>query len=206
MKKTVLFIGFYFILQALTLAQNPQLPYSNIGEYSKKYTPETVVARMIDGLGFRFYWATDRLRPEDLKFRPSPEARSSEETIDHLMGLSEWILKPLKGEINTGSGEEIAKLPFAVKRERILLNLKEASDLLKSGKVKIANIRIWAKVEDATITEFPFWNDINGPISDALWHVGQVVTFRRSSGNPFDGKADVFMGKYMGTLPSQTKK
>ena len=34
-----------------------------------------------------------------------------------------------------------------------------------------------------------------GPIADALWHVGQVVTFRRSSGNPFNSKASVFTGK-----------
>ena len=44
-------------------------------------------------------------------------------------------------------------------------------------------------------TEFPFWNLLNGPIADALWHVGQVVTFRRSSGNPFNAKASVLTGK-----------
>jgi len=42
--------------------------------------------------------------------------------------------------------------------------------------------------------EFPFWNLINGPISDALWHVGQVVTFRRSSGNPFPAGVSVLTG------------
>ncbi|MCA0235259.1 MAG: hypothetical protein LCH81_02635 [Bacteroidetes bacterium] len=43
-------------------------------------------------------------------------------------------------------------------------------------------------------SEFPFWNMLNGPIADALWHIGQVVTFRRSSGNPFNSKASVFNG------------
>lgn len=44
-------------------------------------------------------------------------------------------------------------------------------------------------------SEFPFWNMLNGPIADALWHVGQVVSFRRSSGNPFNSKVSVFSGK-----------
>jgi hypothetical protein len=44
-------------------------------------------------------------------------------------------------------------------------------------------------------SEFPFWNLINGPISDCLWHVGQVVSFRRASGNPLSDKISVLTGK-----------
>ncbi len=36
-----------------------------------------VVARIIDGLGFRYYWGTEGLREEDLKFKPSEEARTT---------------------------------------------------------------------------------------------------------------------------------
>ena len=43
--------------------------------------------------------------------------------------------------------------------------------------------------------EFPFWNLINGQISDAIYHTGQVVMMRRASGNPIDPTVDVFMGK-----------
>src|SRR6185436_10981778 len=74
------------------------LPYFEIGSYPKRYTAENVVARLIDGLGFRFYWTTEGLRPEDLSFKPSSEARTLEETIDHILYLSELILKPLKRE------------------------------------------------------------------------------------------------------------
>ena len=42
---------------------------------------------------------------------------------------------------------------------------------------------------------YPFWNAINGPIADALWHCGQIVSFRRSSGNPFPKGVSVFTGK-----------
>ena len=43
--------------------------------------------------------------------------------------------------------------------------------------------------------EIPFWNQINGPIEDAVWHCGQVISFRRSSGNPYNSKASLFTGK-----------
>jgi hypothetical protein len=33
-------------------------------------------------------------------------------------------------------------------------------------------------------SEFPFWNQLNGPIADALWLCGHVVLLRRASGNP----------------------
>ena len=69
-----------------------------------------------------------------------------------------------------------------------------ASDILKSGKQKLEDSKMIFKNGDKS-TEYPFWNEINGPISDALWHIGQVVTFRRSSGNPFNSKVSVLSGK-----------
>ena len=153
-----------------------------------------MVARTIDGVGFRFYWATEGLRPEDLTFRPTPEARSSEETIDHILGLSNLILNGVKNQPNIRSGEETSPLSFEVKRRMVLGNLETASNLLKQSGDKLEEMNIIFKNGDNE-SEFPFWNMLNGPIGDALWHTGQVVTFRRSSGNPFNGKASVFTGK-----------
>ena len=45
--------------------------------------------------------------------------------------------------------------------------------------------------------DFPFWNAINGPVADALSHVGQVVSYRRAAGNPIDPQVNVFLGKKM---------
>ena len=45
-------------------------PYYEIPDYPEKYNQGTVVARMIDGLGFRYYWATEGLRAEDLNLNP----------------------------------------------------------------------------------------------------------------------------------------
>jgi len=170
------------------------LPYREISAYPDSFTAETVVARMIDGVGFRFYWATEDLRPEDLAFRPTPEARSCEETIDHILGLSSIIVNAVTGQTNVRSGEETSPQTFDFKRKQTLNNLKKASDILRSGKNKLEDDTIKFKNGEKT-SEFPFWNMLNGPIGDALWHTGQVVTFRRSSGNPFNSKASVFTGK-----------
>ena len=39
---------------------------------------------LIDGLGFRFYWATEGLRQADLDYSTTPESRASAETLDHM--------------------------------------------------------------------------------------------------------------------------
>ena len=176
------------------IALGDSLPYRKIPDYPDDYTAETIVARMIDGLGFRYYWATEGLRKEDLKFQPSKDARTSEATIDHILGLSNVIINSFKNVANTQTGEEISTLPFEVRRKRTLENLKTVSDLLRSGTVKVKDLKIVFQRGNSK-QEFPFWNQINGPISDALWHVGQVVTFRRSSGNPFNAKVSVLTGK-----------
>jgi hypothetical protein len=56
------------------------------------------------------------------------------------------------------------------------------------------NVKLIFKGANGAAQEFPFWNQLNGPIADCIWHTGQIVSFRRSSGNPFTEKANVFMG------------
>ncbi len=173
-------------------AANAALPYYEIPAYPDSYTAENVAARMIDGLGFRYYWATEGLRAEDLAFKPNEDARTTEETLDHILGLSTNVVNATLKKANVRG--DAPRLSFEEKRRQTLENLKTASDLLKSGKLKLEDCKVIFQNGDQ-ITEFPFWNELNGPIADALWHVGQVVSFRRSSGNPFNSKASVFSGK-----------
>ncbi len=170
------------------------LPYAQIPDAPEKITAETMLVRMIDGVGFRYYWATEGLRAQDLAFKPNEKARTTEETIDHILGLSQVILNAFQKKVNGKTGEETSTLSFEVKRKQTLENLKTASDLLKSGTINLDESKI---VFDAggKKTEYPFWNLINGPIEDAVWHIGQVVSFRRSSGNPFNSKVSVLTGK-----------
>ena len=195
MKKYVICIS-VILISIVSMAQDKEgesLPYYQIPEYPETYTANTVAARMIDGLGFRYYWATEGLRPEDLAFRPSEEARTSKETIDHILGLTEVIVNSVKKIPNDGSFSS-SEMSFAEKRARTLNNLKQTSDILIQSDVSIEEYKI-IFIRGENKSEYPFWNQINGPIADALWHVGQIISFRRSSGNPYNSKASLFTGK-----------
>lgn len=168
-----------------------QLPYYEIPEHSETYTAGAVAARMVDGLGFRYFWATEGLREEDLGFKPSEDARTTKETIDHIYGLSRVIVNSTLKKPNIKIDEP--EMTFAEKRKKTLENIKTAADILRlSNDLSVFKIVF---ERDGNVSEFPFWNQINGPIEDAVWHCGQVVSFRRSSGNPYNSKASVFSGK-----------
>lgn len=184
-----------FLTLNIIMAQEEKIPYSEIPDYSEEYTAGTVAARMIDGLGFRFYWASNCLTEKDLIFKPSEEARTTAETIDHIFGLSHIIVNSTLNKVNDRNSEE-PELTYAEKRRQTLINFKTAADILRSSD-DISVFKIIFKSDKGTV-EYPFWNNINGPISDALWHCGQVVSFRRSSGNPYDSKASLFTGKVKG--------
>ncbi len=166
------------------------LPYSEVPDYPEAYTAGTVAARMIDGLGFRYYWATDSLRELDLNYKPSVDARTCMETLEHIYGMSTMILNATKSAVNQ---EDSTELNFNEIRKKTLFNLKEASDILKNSD-DLDNMTI--KYEGKSgLREYPFWHHLNGPIADCLWHVGQIVSFRRSSGNPIYNKVSFFNGK-----------
>ena len=159
-----------------------KLPYYEIPEYFEVYTANSVAARMIDGLGFRYYWATEGLRDVDLNYKPSETGRATSETIEHIYGLSKFIRNSV---LSDNKDPNKSELSFDEKRKQTLMNFKIISDVLRNTETPF-------KLEDV---EVPFWNIINGPISDALWHCGQVVLLRRASGNPFNSKVNVFSGK-----------
>lgn len=161
-------------------------PYYEIPEYSETYTAGTVAARQVDALGFRFYWASKGLTEKDLSYKPSETVRTAEETIDHIYDLA---LIVLNSTIKQPNSKKEVKLTYEEKRKQALLNLKQAADILrKSDDISQYKI-IFAK------KEVPFWNTINGPIADAIWHCGQLASFRRVTGNPINSKVNHFTGK-----------
>lgn len=190
-------LSFYLITLSTVsplLGQEEKLPYYEIPNYPEAYTAGTVAARVVDGLGFRYYWATEGLRAEDLSYKPNADARSTEETLIHIYDLS-LILANTTQNVPTETGGKAPQFSFKELRRKTLENIKTASDRLKSIKDdELEKSKMIFKGANGT-TEFPFWNLLNGPIDDALWHVGQVVSFRRSSGNPFSDRVSVLRGK-----------
>jgi len=177
--------------------QDTLLPYIEIPEYPATYTSGNVIGRMIDGLGYRYYWATDSLTEEDMAYTISEDSRSTKYTLDHLYGLSKFILSVIESDSSIRDKDAIEK-EWREKRIQTLHNLKSASDIIKTMDEKaISELKI-VFTRGENITEFPFWNTINGPITDAIYHVGQIVSFRRASGNPLNPNVSVFSGKNRG--------
>jgi len=188
---TPLLVFFSFSL----LSQNStDMPYHQIPDYPEVYNMENVVARMIDGLGYRFYWATEGLSKEDYNYKPEGEStKTILETQDHLRGLSESILNVVTGKPNIRPYE---KGNYSADEERtlILKTLQQASNYLKSGDISLEDLEVVFKRGEQE-SAFPFWNLLNGQLSDAIYHTGQIVSYRRSAGNPLDPTVNVFMGK-----------
>jgi hypothetical protein len=178
------------------LAQTDTLPYYEIAAYPDDYTSGNVIARMIDALGFRYRHATEGLRPEDLAYRPSEDARSCYETLEHVYGLSEMILNAPQGDTMIRP-EDWSALTYPDLRRLTLDRLAKASDLYRGMTADDLRQQRVMFAYNGNYSEYPLWNMLNGPLADAIYHTGQIVTFRRTTGNPSDGRVNVFRGRVM---------
>jgi hypothetical protein len=160
--------------------------YYRIPTYPDHLSSTSVLTRLLDGLGFRFYWATEGLRTEDYAYRPAEDTMSIEELAIHVWALMNWVSssalnKPYTKPKNGAAAREEALV--------IIHDLRET--ILAMSDKDLEKLRIQGK---------PFWHLINGPFSDALTHTGQINSFRRLAGNPVAG-ANVFKGE-----PPKVKK
>ncbi|WP_241147976.1 hypothetical protein [Lacinutrix jangbogonensis] len=139
----------------------------------------------MDALGFRFYWASEDLTEKDLAYKPSDAVRTSLETIEHIYDLSLIVLNSTLKKSNARDKKEMS---YSELRAQTLLNLKQAAEILRTSE-DISQFKIIFGTN-----EIPYWNNINGPISDAIWHCGQLTSFRRTKGNPINSKVNHFNG------------
>ena len=184
-------LSLLFLFYNSTMAQ--EFPFSSLPPPAETYTAGNTISRMIEGLGFRYYWATEALRDQDLTYRPSDEAQSALGTIQHIYGLSRSILNAVK---NIASVRPAPKPPETLENLRgaTLNYLKQAADLFQNtNKAQLEQLNIIFD-RDGKQSKFPIWNLINGPIADAIYHTGQLVSFRRTTGNPIPKGVNVFLG------------
>ena len=162
--------------------------YDSIPEPPAEHSAGAVIVRMIDGLAFRYRWSLEGLDDKSLSFRPSESSMSLEELLEHLHFLAARLyacfvedtqLKPPEGGISAF-------------REETLRLLKETREcVLTMTESSLANCKIKVR---STGEKVSFWYALNGPLSDALTHVGQVNAWRRLAGSPVP-KANVFLGR-----------
>ena len=142
-------------------------------------TAVNIICRILAGMGFRFYWATDELTEETYAFKPCEGARSIGDTVEHIWDLLNWTVRAIDpaGKAKPSGAKQL--------REDTL----ELIAILEETFSKMDNKALAA----IQILKQPFWLVINGPLSDALTHIGQIATLRRIAGspvpdsNPFEG-------------------
>ena len=102
------------------------------------------------------------------------------ELVTHIWDLGNWVsTMTLKKPYPTPTDAPAARTEAL----KIIHDLRDA--MLAMSDEDLGKIRIRDK---------PFWNVINGPLSDALTHTGQINSFRRLAHNPVAG-ANVFLGE-----------
>ena len=164
-----------------------KLPYTNIPEPPRTMSATTVLIRLIDGIGFRYRWATEGLREEDMSFQPCETSMKIDELLAHihrLLMISESYL----------TDKDLVKIePVELyERRRLTLDtvvrLKEALFTFDDSYLADRMYKVpWSS------EELPIWYLINGPLSDVLTHIGQIASWRRINENPIH-RANVFFG------------
>ena len=181
----------FFILTSLHMQAQDRPYYYEIPEAPDQYTAAGVAVRLLDAFGFRYYWATEGLRDEDLNYQPTSDSRTSMATIKHIESLTQTVLNAALGMPNGGGRAEL-DTTYASVREHTLQMIQEASQALRGDNVDMEDRKII--YDGKNPRQYPFWNAINGPITDAIWHVGQIVTLRRTSGNPISSGINFMSG------------
>lgn len=166
--------------------------FYQIPEAPESFSSTNILARMIDGLGFRYYWASYGLEENDLSFKPNKESRTILETLQHIQGLCNITRNTALGK-PTNFSTRTTPDNFNDLRNSTLADLEEASKYLIANSLSPEQEKMVFESDNGN-SEYPLWNLINGPIADALWHTGQVVSFRRSSGNPLPSGVNVLTG------------
>lgn len=164
-----------------------ELLFHTISSYPPGLRGATAIARMVDALGFRYRWSLEGLNDDFLVFRPSPDSMNVKELLVHIHFLASRLHacfveerdRPLAASSLHGIKDETLEILHSI-RERLVA--MPDSELSQRSVVRKANNAV-----------FPFWNFINGPLADALTHVGQINSWRRIAGHP-PVKADVFTG------------
>jgi len=162
------------------------LPYTTLPAPPGAMRAGTALARLVDAIGFRYRWATEGLDESILAFRPAEGAHDLRGLLGHVHDLVAWVrdgvAAPRPRAPRPQRLEDVRRATLAA-----IVELREA--LLALDDPAIERIEL----VHPTRGRFPIWNAINGPLADALTHVGQVNSWRRIAGNPTP-PAHVFLG------------
>ena len=165
--------------------RNQELPFEDISKTPVELTATNTLLRMVEGLAFRYRWATENLSEENIKFKPHPTSMNIEEVNAHIFDLVNSTFTVFGGEKQNKDSLN----SFQQIRKKSLFILQDLSERLKE-----MSDEDFSEIEKNTSRKLPFWYWINGPLADALTHVGQITSWRRIAGNPQLKGVNVFIG------------
>lgn len=173
MKLSILLFCLFWIVGFINAQKNnEELPYRKIPKYSEKINNGLIMARMVDELGYKYYWTSEGLNEEDVRteFGSTNILYSLLDYIDQLsLLIASYVLnQPFLDSVY--EEKSISKL-----RKRTLFNLKNASNAL---------------IGSNTTTQLPFWDILDEPISDVNWYCDQIISYRRKNGISCDERID----------------
>jgi hypothetical protein len=129
--------------------------------------------------------------PEFANFRLTPATRTSAEIVAHVSDLFDWALALAQGR---HEWHDSAPLPWEEESARFFGTLAAFDGYLASG------LPLGAPPERL----------FQGPVADALTHIGQLAIMRRSSGSPIRAenylKADLAVGRVGPDQPTPRKE
>ncbi len=103
------------------------LPYHTLPACPDQITAPTIIARFLDGLGFRYRWATEGLTERDLQFRPVEGSMDMMEVLDHIYRIAASADHFFDGEKTTDKAEA-----FPDVRKHTLRHIADLSERLKT--------------------------------------------------------------------------
>ncbi len=163
--------------------------FHNIPDPPSSPSAGAILGRLMDGIGFRFRWATEGIRVGDLSFRPAADCISLGELLSHVVELLSWVAE----SVGMAPTYELMKSedPEILRGRTLELAAALAARFKGMSEAALGALTIHSSFRGDTL---PVWNIVNGPLSDSLTHVGQILSWRRIAGVPAP-TADVLRGR-----------
>ena len=144
--------------------------FKSIENHPDEFSAANIIVRLLDGLGFRYYWTVKGMDPGNMNFRPAEGRWSIAETMDHIWLLLNWVSM-------SGDGIKREKPEnFETLSDSVLEIISSLRDMFENASIE--------DLEKYRINGLPLWFIINGPLSDTMMHIGQIDTLRRIANDP----------------------
>ncbi len=168
--------------------------FNEMGDHPEKFSICTSISQTLNGFAFRYFWATDGLSEDDLSYQPGNEGRTIYQTLNHIYKMIDFL-----GCTIEGTPSDFPETDFGFSLDELRENTLDRIEAIRDSCSSMADETLTEKKIkinfQGTPVEYPLWYLFNGPLPDAFYHLGQIVSFRRTIGKPVDPYLEPFVGK-----------